>query len=621
MAMMITRFNKLLSSKIVWILFMGIVVVMFALSGIGQKGADISDLWDSRRAQTVVATSEGKDITAAQRNEARNMIRLASQMNRQPVPDDLDKAAYNRIVRLRAAEANGITVHKKEAIATIQSMPDFKNPTTGVFDAAFMSDIVERALGVPTDQFIAYINQELILGRALEVAAAGTLVSDFDTKRVFSQFRDQMILDYVTLTTSAVTNKVNLTEADHKAFYEENKDQFLTDPERQVLYVTFDVSAHTNGVVISEADIEQHYVENVDQYTKEIEVLRDPPKDWYQPRLVTLPPRLPAPPLSPYGAIHTIGQIVQPPPAPVPTMEMVSTNMTLAEASAQIATDLIQEKALKTTKDIAEEFGANLSPNRKNENPKFEEIVKEAGATASTSSFFSVSSALPEFNSDLQINKAAFEITNDKYERASIPVLSSNTFFVLYYHAEREPFVPPFEDIKEDVAKSARQTKLREALADYGEELSKQLAAEVAAGTAFTNAVTKLDLSFDSTELSRLYTEPGTRPNFLTQALLREASTYQEGQVTEPIDGILGTMIGFVRERRPAPLTELGQFRNDIQQSEAGRLRQLHATDYLAYLNRPGSFEEIVKDSEDEDESTEETEEAAESNESAEENG
>ena len=55
MAMMITRFNKLISSKIVWILFMGIVVVMFALSGIGQKGADISDLWKSQGARTVVA--------------------------------------------------------------------------------------------------------------------------------------------------------------------------------------------------------------------------------------------------------------------------------------------------------------------------------------------------------------------------------------------------------------------------------------------------------------------------------------------------------------------------------------------------------------------------------------
>ncbi len=122
MAMLITKFHRLIQSKILWLLFLVIIVFSFVIWGTQMPTTE-------DRAANDAGKLNGEAIAFDQFQEARFHTYLSvvlmsgRQINITPeVDEQLTDMAWQRIASLQEAEKLGLTTSDEEVIKAIQSL-------------------------------------------------------------------------------------------------------------------------------------------------------------------------------------------------------------------------------------------------------------------------------------------------------------------------------------------------------------------------------------------------------------------------------------------------------------------------------------------------------------------
>jgi hypothetical protein len=441
MAMFITKFNKLIQSKIIWLLFLGVIIVTFVFWGAGPSGA-------SSQKEQVAGKINGRKVMD---NEFSRM-RYHATIGRDKTVDGT-QLAWERLALLDEARAQGINISDSQVQELINTFTFLKDPATGQISDATFETYAKRGLGMTKGNAFEYMRDELAIeqltsmfsGRKDEngLAQGSQLVSSYELQLMFRDQNDQLTIDYTIITERELGDAVELSDEEVSDYFEKHKSDFSVPEQRKVRYVQIPVADFARPDDITEEQIVAAY--DPEKFTKELTIDKG-----YQ-----APPR----PLNSISnqvawasgahriaptALNSLSQVLAYDYwAGSESVETVVTNKTLDEARAEIATTLTESAALTAAEEHAAQVWEHLIPTSSNRNPQFAEGVKVLKGSAHTTEFFAASAKIegvPE--EDLAIFNGAFNLGNSVTERASDPVTGKDHVYILFYDSEREARVP-----------------------------------------------------------------------------------------------------------------------------------------------------------------------------------
>jgi hypothetical protein len=564
MAMMITKFHKLIQSRLVWIVFLVVIVFAFVVWGmVMPKSGEASE----------EATSPGKlNGKYVSRDEFRNAyvhtyISL-SMMLGQPIriTDEIDMqlqdAAWRRVVAMRKARKLGLTATDAEVIGAIKGHPAFQvnNRFSQVNYNRFIGETL-AAMRISEVQFEEHVREEIAMQKLRQMITQGALISPFEINRTFSAVADTFDIEYASIYPQDVEDDVEVTEDDARDYFEANPEAFTIPPQVRVKYVRFPVDDFMTDVEIDEETIADYYDENIDQYTEVVYVTNS---------------------VTPDLADSTFTN--------VPQTEVVEESIItpLEDVRDELQALLKKNQARANAASHATEFVMELMPDRNGESRPFEDVVSEFDIDIYNPDPFSLQEPIAEVQSNLAFNAAAFRLEMDAADYVSDAVAAEDWVYVIALEEKLDARIPEFEEVAEEALEAARLEAATQALIDRAEALRQAAQEAIADGGSLTNTASEMGLEAsvitNATALSEL--------DFVDNAdlIFRAALVRNQGELTEPIPAEGAMLLAYIRTREPADPAIFSQVKpqlvNSLRQERTRRL----FNDWQTYLLEQADF-------------------------------
>jgi peptidyl-prolyl cis-trans isomerase D len=553
MAMMISKFNKLIHNKTVWLVFAIFISVAFVMVYTG--GGSGSSAGRNDAASKVAGRLFGEDVTLQEFGRAYQNVyvmytlMLGRQLN---VNDEVDtilrRTAWQRIATLKKAEQMGLKASNEQVIQLIQAQPIFMNQQTAAFDKnaynAFVTGFLQ-ANRMSEKAFEELFAEQVLIEKASSAATQSALVTEDEIKEAFHLYSDKLTVEYAALPRSLV-DAPSISEEDARAYFDSNPDQFTMPEKVLVNYVRFPVADYTNSVSVTDEQIAQIYEANKERYRKPAD--EDAPADA---------------------------------PAEYTPLE---------EVSASIKTAMIEQLARQEAFNAADTLVAQLA----NEGTSFEAEAEKAGLKViSNTPKFAVNEPVKGVDPTAPFAQAAFNLQQDPTHYYSDPVVGRDTVYVISLHKRFDEFPMTFEMAKTEATEAARIASAEKAYLEKAEAIHADIETSIKGGTTFADALSKY-----SVEISTLGPFDVTTP--LEVEFGREIASatikYDAGTLVDLISTPNDFIIAYVAEKELGDeTTALPMMREElasgIRQDKAQRLAQA----WQESLLEEAGFEDLME--------------------------
>lgn len=529
--MLIGKFHKLIQSRVVWTIILGMIVIAFVGFGTPFLFASKAD-----REGGMAGTLDGKGVTRDELWNAIMHIRMAIALSTgrmPPVTEETDpilrKAAWRRVAGLREAQRLGFSAGEGEIQDAIRSQPFFQQ--NGQFSLDAYRGLLGHLLGesgLGERFFEEHVGQELVLRKLQMLAAQAVLAPPADVERIFSVLEDQFKIELLELKRSLVESSVTVTADDVKAFFEKDKKRYEIPPKVTVKFVHFDRSVFLKDLPVPpDTDIEDYYDEHRAGFTVQVPV--------------------PAPTNAVAGATNA---------AP----ETVSKLLPLEEVKGRIIAALRQDVAMNRAEQASADFVDRIAPERRSKPVPFADAARTAGLPVQAAGPFARSEAAAGVNAGPEFNRAAFTLDDTPGEYFSNPIRGETGYYVMALASRAPARIPALDEVRDAVGRDAREAAIDAAF----EARANALADEIRSGkTRLADVAKSLGLSV-ATPPPFSATSPA-KDNPHAEELLPELAGCNAGEVTPVIRTADDTrLLVCVVERIPAPRGKLAEMRMPI---------------------------------------------------------
>ena len=500
MAMMISKFHKLIQSKVVWYILLGFIIVAFIF--VGFSG---SQRWSKRSAQKAVGELFGKKVMPQEYRHAYQNTYLWYVLTSGSMPqitDEMERAlrheAWQRLALLRKAESDLIVVSNEEVVRQIQTFPVFQGET-GVFDVRVYNAILKH-LRVSSIQLETLFREQITMRKLMFRPVQAALISPVELREAYHLYTDRFVLDYALLPREQIEKDVTVSREEAEAFFVENTEAFRMPAKVRVSYVEWSVSDFFEQAEIPEGAALQVYNQNLENYrietTNELDVAE------YKP---------------------------------------------FEEVEEEITEKIREGVARRAAAEEATALVSDIAPRAEGDSPDFSGAVAAAGLTVKTLPAFGLGDELPAIDETAPFRQAASRLQDDAYSSFSDAVVGKDSVYVLSLEQRYPSFLPDFEIVKDDVMEAARAQAVSEALSARAVELQETLTAALAAGDTFESALKPYQLNIETTEEFDITTE---LTNDYANVLIPICLNTQEGELCEPVPMEEGILIAYVAERK-----------------------------------------------------------------------
>ncbi len=169
-------------------------------------------------------------------------------------------------LQMREARQLGLEVTDAQVALQIQSLEPFQR--NGKFDAQRYRSMLE-ASGITPRQFEEDQRRVLLLGQLRDYVDMGVLVSEQEARAAYEWQNAEIKLAAVRLKPEIFAGEVEKSQADLKSYYEKNKEQFKTGPQRKVSWWHLPFSAVANEIELGDADLRSHYMQTREKYARQ----------------------------------------------------------------------------------------------------------------------------------------------------------------------------------------------------------------------------------------------------------------------------------------------------------------------------------------------------------------
>ena len=560
MAMMISKFHKIIQSKVVWGIFALLISVAFvSVSVPGSKSRNAAKR--DRKAAQLAGRLFGEDVSRIEFARAYQSIRLNYTLQYGPfrITDDiheiLSTSAWQRIAMLKKAQQLGMGVTPEQNVAAIQSQPVFRNQQTGQFDPNIYNEALQqiRSLtGMMPKDVENHFAEEVLLRKVARIPAQGALVTNEEIKKAFHLFTDKLTVEYAPIPRSlADTPKV--TEEDARNYFALNQEEFRMPEKRMVDYVQFAVADHMDDTEVTDEMVSAFYENNKQRF------LMQPAE----------------------GAPENAVPEYQP----------------LEEVKDSVAEQLHQVLALKAAIDQADELVAELA----DETTTFKEATQKMGLEiVDNTPAFALTDSVKKVDPKVPFARAAFALEMDETHYYSDPVAGRGCDFVYVISLTKklESFLPSFDIVRQDATEAARMAATERAYVEKADQIHKEISAALKAGTAFADAVAKYKLVLNTTEPFDI---SSTLEDEFGQQIKGAAILYGQGNLTDLVTTPDEYLVAYVSEKIPGDdASSLPGMRDELADSIGNeKTAQLISAWQDALLQEAG-FEDLLPRADDE---------------------
>lgn len=258
--------NKMRENAGSWMIkvLLGIIVLAFVFMGVGSFNT-------GRTTKAASVNGEPISIREYQQTYQAMIERLRQQFgerfdNEMIEMFDLKQKAMNQVIetellRQRARKYN-LQVPPAELAETITRIPAFQK--NGQFNQQQYKMVLNQNRLSP-EAFEALQRESMLVQKVRAIVASGIQVSPAEAREWYNWKNAEIKIDY-TLFKPADFSDIAIDEEAVKAYYEDNKEQYQTQPQIKARFVKFAPEDYLPKVDVSDADIEAYYNNNQKKY-------------------------------------------------------------------------------------------------------------------------------------------------------------------------------------------------------------------------------------------------------------------------------------------------------------------------------------------------------------------
>jgi hypothetical protein len=501
------RFHKLIQSKVVWIIFLSIIVVSFVAL---QVASDSTPDPAAARLKQPVARINGKEVSFLELDITRRLIGL--QTRNRMNPEMLDDLALNHLAMVEYAQSLGISVETE--FAASQFALNFTNEE-GELDESALNRFRQNIRGTQISEpdYIEFIRQQIVVDQLRNVLAGSILVPEFEVDRWASLQTDEFVLAYSPLGPEILTGEIEVSDEEVEAFFEENSERFMLPEERIVRYITVTTDSFADQIdPPTQEEAREAYLSEPEAYLRTVESQDEDGTESTQTE-------------------------------PIP----------FEEVRDQILAELTAERALEAAESAAMSLAIRMTPRRGRSAEAFDAVAEDAGLEITTTEPFSQRTPLEGAANTRPFKQAAFELDFSEFGQRAGPVQVGEEFVIMELVEVLPPRIPSLEEVAERVTQAAIQQKRREALTTQVDVVAENIRKAVNEGRSFEEAAREQELNvLTSDPVSLMTLDP--RTSMIPNALIRELPAHQAGDVIGPVQSQFGGFfLASVLERSPRP--------------------------------------------------------------------
>lgn len=527
MAMMIVKFHKLIQSKVLWYIVLGVIIISFVgffTPTMGSKSSTTND--------AALGELFGEKVTQREFRKtafSMSLMYLLSTGEELRQTPEFDKQVWTQLALLRKAAEEDVRVTDTEVVRNIQGIPAFQNEA-GSFEKQRYEVILQR-LGVAKAQLEQVVREQIAVQKLIFRSVQSALISPQELERAYHIYTDRIVLDYAVLSREDVAKEVSVLEEDAKAYFESNTEEFRMPAKVQVSYVEFLVDDFLAEAEVVEGQALQIYNQNLEAYRVENED----------------------------------------PSAPVEYK-------TFDEVEAEITEQLKTYAARNLAVEQATSLVAAIAPKAQGEVPDFKGAVAAAGLNVKTLPAFGPDDELAGIDETSPFKAAALGLQPDEYSSFSDAVVGRDSVYVISLEKRHPSFLPSYSAVTKEAAEAAKAKAVAEKIEARQQEISTAVSEALAAGTDFKTAMAPYGLTIESTEEFDLTSE---LDNEYADILIPISISVAQGDLCEVVPVEQGALIAYVAQRTSMDVEAgLPLVRDDIISGFAGERSQRMAKDW-----------------------------------------
>lgn len=444
--MMIMRFHKLIQSRLMWLIFLGVVVVSFVFMDFMGSGGDMNV---SRQLRQPVAHIDGEPLRFLEFDIARRQIEQS--LERQIDREELDERVFSRFAQLAKAKQLGIRVPRAAAENDLQQSLAHDAAEDPEFMNRFRMYL--RSQNMTEAQFIDYIHEELILHELQKVLASLAMISPFDAERWAGMQTDEFALAVLEISGDHLPEPEAADEETLLAYFEENASAFEIPEQRQIRFLSLELSSFEREEdTLTEVQARERYEANPSRYDRQTPVMTEE------------------------GGF-----------------ELKREPREFEEVKDEIIASHRAEQARERANDEAMGLSVRLTPRRGRPAPEMSTVAEDLGLSVTETDFFARSDVLPDLPGSSPLVRAAFELDLTPIGRTSQPVIGRENVFIVQLIDIQEPRIPEFEEVSEEVAQQWLNEQRRQQLENFADSVRETLQAALDAGQSIAEAAQGLE--------------------------------------------------------------------------------------------------------------------------------
>ncbi len=162
----------------------------------------------------------------------------------------------------------GFSVSDQELSESIRQNPSFQQ------DGKFIGlenyrNLIRQALNMSVGDFEQGYKEELLVQKLVGLINNSAKITDDELYNLYKVENENISLYYISFHPDKFSNSAEITEGEIKDYYENNKNQFLTDEERRIDYIKLNQSDFEKNIVISDEEVESYYGSYSDEFKDE----------------------------------------------------------------------------------------------------------------------------------------------------------------------------------------------------------------------------------------------------------------------------------------------------------------------------------------------------------------
>lgn len=526
---------------------------------------------------------------------------------------NLSQRALNQLVdrqiRLLEAQRMGLRATDEEVRAQLVEM---FSDADGFIGRDRLKQALRRA-GWTEQAFSEAVRGDILTGKLLAVLRHTAYVSDDEILGAYRDEVEKATIRYVSLAAADLEGAPTVSDAELQAYYEESAAQYELPEQRVVDYLLVDRGKLRQEVEIPEAELRAYYDANPEEFTREEQVsarqifVQDDGTGSAEAEAAAIKARIEAGEdfgqlarelsddegsAQRGGALGYItrgrqaqafdeaafaaskGELVGPVEGDFGyyIIEVLDTRegglRPFEEVERLISSRLVGEQVQELAEQKARELAARIESEDLGTREGLETIAGEQEyLTFATTPAFGRDDVVAGLGRSQELNTAAFELEPGG---VSEPVQLPRGWAILRLDTVNAPRVQDLDEVRDDVRQKVEEQKRQEMAVERLAEARQR----VQAGESFDDVAAALGLEITTSEpFGRLGSIAGLGRQ---PAVIDEAMSLSEGELSEPVATDSGAVLFEVVEREEADLAELETRRDEIrQQLAAERAEQI----------------------------------------------